>query len=85
MPCIPHDSRVNITDRDADEFRALSAGLGVELSPDEAREAATRLLLVYQTLARPTPSELRAVRLAKSGTGGIVSGESIRANQLSLP
>jgi hypothetical protein len=85
MPSISYDLRVNITDRDVDEFRALSAGLGVELSHDNAREAATRLLLVYQTIARPTPSELRAARLAKSVTTGIVSSESTREMPIPIP
>lgn len=73
---------MNLTERDLAEFIALSADVGVALSLDEAREAATRLLLVYQTIARPTPSELRAARLAKSVTGGMVAGESSPLNSI---
>ena len=46
---------------------------GVVLSREEARTTATRLVLLYERLAQPTPSELAAMRLANSQLDGTVS------------
>lgn len=68
---------MTLTEADIDEFIALCEENGDRLTREEAREAATRLLLVYERLAMPTPGELRAAVLAKSGQRGSVSDESI--------
>ena len=51
---------MTLTEADIDEFIAFCEADGVKLQPDEARAVATRLVLLYRHLARPTPGELSA-------------------------
>ncbi len=66
---------MTLTEADIDEFMALCEENGDRLTREEAREAASRLLLVYERLAMRTPSELQAARLAKSSLRGSLSDE----------
>jgi hypothetical protein len=66
---------MTLTEADIDEFLALCDENGDRLTREEAREAAARLLLVYERLAMPTPSELQAARLVKSSPRGSLSDE----------
>jgi len=61
-----------LTDAHIAEFVALCKADGVLLSNEEARVLATRLVLLYRHLARPTPHELTE-GLAKRHRGGKVS------------
>jgi hypothetical protein len=51
---------MTLTEADIEEFIALCEADGVKLPPYEARAVATRLVLLYRHLARPTPGELQA-------------------------
>jgi hypothetical protein len=53
---------INLTDDEIAEFQRLAAADGQILTRQEAVETATRVVLLYQRLARPTPSELRMLR-----------------------
>lgn len=55
-----HAYEMRLTEADIEEFMALCEADGVKLPPNEARAVATRLVLLYRHLARPTPEELRA-------------------------
>jgi len=55
-----------LSEEDIQEFRTLAQKDGVELTHQEASEAATRLILLYLRLALATPSERAAEGLANS-------------------
>jgi hypothetical protein len=71
---------MTLTHADIDEFMALCKENGDHLTREEAREAAARLLFVYERLAMSTPSELQAARLAKSDPRGSLSDETTQEN-----
>jgi hypothetical protein len=63
-----------LTEADIEEFIALTREEdGMTLSREEAREAATRVVLLYERLLLPTPEEVTAARLAKDRARGNVS------------
>jgi len=51
----------NLTDVEVADFQRLAQEDGQTLTMDEARVLATRLLVFYQHLARPTPTEKAAI------------------------
>jgi len=66
-----------LTDAELDEFIAIiKEEDGTSLSRDEAREPATRVVMLYRWLMQPTPRDIEAARLAKSGERGKLSDES---------
>jgi len=71
-----------LTDADIHEFMALTEEEdGIAISFEEAREAATRVALLYERLLMPTPREIAEIRLAKTGGGGRVSDGPAEPNQ----
>jgi hypothetical protein len=57
-----------LSDKDVEEFRAVyKEDTGEDLTLDEAREIASRMLELYKLLARPLPSEIeeRAKQLSE--------------------
>jgi hypothetical protein len=66
---------MKLSPQDIEEFRHLSQEDGFRLSAEEAEEGARRLIFLYEALLRPTPAELKAAALAKSGERGIVDGK----------
>ena len=68
---------MTLSEADIDEFIAISERThNIRLTREEAREAATRVGLLYERLMMPTPKEI-AARLAKSSGGGKVSGVQV--------
>jgi hypothetical protein len=49
-----------LTNEDVAEFQRLAEADGQTLTTEEAERCATRLILLYRHLARPTPQELAA-------------------------
>ena len=73
---------MTLTEADVEEFIALTEEEdGIKLSFEEAREAATRVALLYERLLMPTPREIAEARLAKSNGGGRVSDGLVGPNQ----
>jgi hypothetical protein len=73
---------MTLTDEDIHEFMALTEEEdGIRITFEEAREAATRVALLYERLLMPTPSEIAEARLAKAGSRGRVSDGSAEPNQ----
>jgi hypothetical protein len=73
---------MTLTDADIEEFIALTEEEdGIKMSYEEAREAATRVALLYERLLMPTPREIAEIRLAKTDAGGKVSDGPAQPNQ----
>lgn len=73
---------MTLSEADINEFKALTEEEdGIKLSDEEAREAATRVALLYEQLLMPTPREIEETRLAKSDGGGRVSDGPAEPNQ----
>lgn len=76
-----------IAEEELEEFVRLCQECGETPSEEEAREAATRLVLLYERLLMPTPSETsqKSDPLAKSRAPGTLSDGPVEPTDQPIP